>query len=187
MAARRVAPGRLAPHGTRARYIAGCRCPECGEANRHYLDDYKAVRAIEGRQTVPAYAVAEHIAKLRASGVELTAIARLTGLSVHHLRAVARGEVPRVTRRLHDAVLSVQPGDYSENWLVPAAAAVELLDELNAAGIQSKTIAKAFGYRTEHLNIRCRKYVTQKTYRRLLLLAAAAGVRRQLDVLEVVA
>lgn len=184
MAAKRTKLGHRPRHGTRARYVAGCRCPECGHANRVYLDDYKAGRAIEGRRTVPAYAVVTHIAALRASGVELTAIARLTGFSVHHLRSVARGGYSRVTRRLHDAVLSIQPGDYSENSLVPAAVAAEVYDAIKAAGVETQAIAKAFGYTTPHVNIYQRKYVTKRTYRRLLVVAAAAGVRRTLDVLE---
>jgi lambda repressor-like predicted transcriptional regulator len=181
---RRGEPG----HGSRARYVAGCHCDLCRAANRAYLNDYKVARKVEGRQTVPSYGVVAHLAALRASGVELTAIARMSGCSPHHLRAVGRGEVPRVTRRLHDGVMSIQPGDYSENARVPVAEALKLVAEIRAAGIQTKTIARALGYRYHHLSFANRStYVTQRTYRRLLIIAAAAGARRYFDVLEVVA
>ena len=175
-------------HGDRARYVAGCRCDLCRQANRAYLDDYKAARKIEGRQTVPAHGVVEHLAKLRSSGVELTAIARMSGCSVHHLRAVGRGEYARVTRRLHDGVLSIQPGDYSENSRVPVAEAHKLVAEIRARGVQVQTIAHALGYKYHHLSFAGRStYVTKRTYRRLLVIAAACGARRSIDVLEVVA
>jgi len=181
---RRGDPG----HGSRARYIAGCHCDLCRRANRAYLNDYHAARKVEGRQTVPSHAVVAHLAALRESGVELSAIARMSGCSVHHLRAVGRGEYPRVTRRLHDGVLSIQPGDFSENARVPVAEAIKLVAEIRACGIQVQTIAHALGYKYHHLSFAGRStFVTQRTYRRLLVIAAAAGARRRFDVLEVVA
>jgi hypothetical protein len=34
-----------AKHGTRRRYVEGCRCDECAEAQREYQRDYRARRA----------------------------------------------------------------------------------------------------------------------------------------------
>lgn len=187
MRATRTRPGQSPPHGSRARYIRGCHCAVCTEANTRYGQDYAAARRIEGRQTLLSQPVVAHLRALTQSGIELRAIARLTGFSVRHLRAVAQGECPRVTRRLNDAVLTVQPGDYSANARVPAAVAAELLDDLKAAGVGQQAVARAFGYRFPNFAVGRRRYVTQRTYRSLLVIAAAAGVRRRLDVLEVVA
>ena len=42
----------VAVHGTRAKYVGGCRCDECTEANRLYHAERRAAKAAEAKQVL---------------------------------------------------------------------------------------------------------------------------------------
>ena len=174
-------------HDTRARYLAGCRCESCCEANRAYQRSYRAARRLEGRQTVRSKETMEHIQRLRDAGLEWRAIAKLSGAAENHIKVIAGGGHKRVTRRVADGIGMVRPDDYHKNNIVPRDAALALVEELSAAGVNRTAIARAFRYRHHNLNWRHRvSGVSQRNWRRLLLLAASVGLRDPQWVLDVV-
>ena len=71
-----------AEHGTRARYMTGCKCLRCRAANSNYNTSRRA--AIENgdfRGLVSAERVVAHIKKLSARGVGYKAVADAAGVS----------------------------------------------------------------------------------------------------------
>ena len=151
------------------------------------MRQYKELRRDYGRSTVVAYPIRKHVRQLLDSGLEMTAIEKMANVAHGTMNDLMGGRTKRLYERTADNLRMVQPGDWRENARVPAAVAVQVLDEIVAAGVQQKSIAEAFGYRHPHLSIRYRRFVTQRTYRRLLVVAAHCGVRRPIDVLPEVA
>ena len=69
-------------HGTRRRYLGGCRCVPCRAANSRYSTERAAAqRAGDWRGFVPATLVLDHIKTLSKSGVRYKAIAAAAGLA----------------------------------------------------------------------------------------------------------
>jgi hypothetical protein len=118
-----------AKHGTRHRYVSGCRCDDCKEANRLYQRDLRQRRA-EGGPVRPATVVSLPSQQVTQPGpVESGAVAELEGLM-------------EVRPGLAQAALAVarildNPKAVSQQ---PAAAKVlgTLLDKLRAASAQRR-------------------------------------------------
>jgi hypothetical protein len=104
-------------HGTRVAYVRDfCRCLACTAANTAASRTRYRHQAIGRWQPfVDAGAVREHLSALRAAGIGVERIARLTGLSLSHIRTLAStrldGSPPTRKVRPDTAarVLAIQP------------------------------------------------------------------------------
>lgn len=110
----------LPNHGTRARYLRGCKCDPCRAAHSAYCKRYRYLAAVEPRRgdkrnkpTRPMRTdvapVAEHIARLIASGMTLAAIQREASVSNAHASKIMRGQVRAVHRAIAARILAVEP------------------------------------------------------------------------------
>lgn len=91
-------------HGTRAAYVAGCRCPEAREANRRYAHErkHRTARAEFGAAdpyTVPAARAVEEIARLRRNGWSLRRIEAATRIGRDHIQRIL-GRTSRPLKRV---------------------------------------------------------------------------------------
>lgn len=115
------------PHGTTARYTAGCSCFECCEAWREYQADRKA----SGPKTVDGDLARARIAELRAQGFPRRAIAESAGLAYRTLRAIECGESKRVRIETLDALLGCTGYPGEGTALVPADRTLALIERLH--------------------------------------------------------
>jgi hypothetical protein len=82
-----------APHGTRHRYLGGCRCVPCRAANSRYSCERAAAqRAGDWRGFVPTTFALGHIQKLRKAGIGYKAIAAAAGLAKSTIAMILSGE-----------------------------------------------------------------------------------------------
>lgn len=106
-------------HGTRTAYVVdGCRCRPCIDASTTAEGRRRKLRAF-GRQEldrVDAGPVREHMEYLRANGVSLKQLAKVTGLSASAVSAIRYGRTerghdpyPRVTKNTAEKILAVKP------------------------------------------------------------------------------
>ena len=107
------------PHGTRRRYIhgpdengqlgKGCRCRPCTADNTRAHKAYR-LATLRGRSRlmVPAGPAREHGLKLRAAGMTIAAMERLSGVSCEQIRVLLDGH-PGQARKPARRILA---GDY---------------------------------------------------------------------------
>ena len=82
-----------APHGTRQRYLGGCRCVPCRAANSRYSSERAAAqRAGDWRGFAPATLVLGHIRKLGRRGVRYKAVAEAAGIARSTMAMILTGE-----------------------------------------------------------------------------------------------
>lgn len=95
----------------------------------------------------------EHLAALRALGVGLRQVARLSGVGRTRLQEISEG-VDRVRDETAQAVLSVPLGSHAPKALVPAEETWRLIEEMLAAGATRTRISHALGNKSHGLQLR---------------------------------
>ncbi|AXV09956.1 hypothetical protein DVS28_b0186 (plasmid) [Euzebya pacifica] len=129
-------------HGTNAGYRAGCRSLGCTRAHTDNRLANENIRIAGRGRRLTARPVADHIARLRASGVSLRAIAAASGHHPGHLSRIASGGQARVSPELADAVLAVTP---DASPFVPADRTHAVIDMLLEAGWTRAGLGRALG------------------------------------------
>jgi hypothetical protein len=97
-------------HGTRARYVAGCRCQACTRANRIYARARLALsRDGDWNGLVSAKSARAHLQMLSASGIGRRKVEKLCGVSDTVLSAVKNGRKQMIRARSEKLILAVTP------------------------------------------------------------------------------
>jgi hypothetical protein len=161
-------PAEHYPHGMRARYVTGCRCEPCREANRAYARlRGKMNRAGEWNGLVDAAHVRAHLELLSAAGVGYKTVADVAGVAKTVLAEVRVGKKTRVRAQTEKAVLAVGPDTLTDAKLVPARPTWKLLRALMEQEDWSRAeLARRLGYKVGALQIN-RRRVTAKTAMRV--------------------
>jgi hypothetical protein len=154
-------------HGTHAAYaLDKCRCEGCRFAHGMYERD-------RARRIEPAYVGAEparaHIAELRAVGVGLKQVSKVSGVSHGALWKLVygvpgRGPSKRVRKSTLDRVLAVTARDAAAGSKVSATSTWARVDEMVAAGVPRVRIAEAIGQRGPGLQLG-REFVSARNAR----------------------
>ena len=138
------------PHGTRYRYLGGCRCLPCRAANSRYSSERAAAqRAGDWRGFVPATFVLDHIKTLSKCGVGYKAIAAAAGLARSTMQKIIRGKQQKIRKHHADRILAVDRAALADGALVPAAQTWNLLNELLESGYTKTFLAKQLGSRAK--------------------------------------
>ncbi len=147
-------------HGTRAAYVKDrCRCTDCTAANTAISRTATRERIYgRWRPYVDAGPVREHIATLRAAGIGVERIAQLAGLSVSHIRQLAkfgRGDSP-TTQRVRPStaarVLGIGITNRAPRSRVDATGTRRRLQALIAIGWAPVLLAAELGRRPNSLH-----------------------------------
>lgn len=106
----------MSDHGTRARYLRGCRCEPCGDAHRRYTKAYKhrtKAHPLTGVPAIPTRVdvqpIRAHIDALLASGWTKAQIQREAGLTSSHVSHISLGHYPTTNRRIAARILALEP------------------------------------------------------------------------------
>lgn len=142
-----------ATHGTRSRYVAGCRCTPCRKANTVSESDRRR-RQLYGAPGayVPSSAARAHLHALLAAGHSVRAIARAAGVSRQTVIRLQRAEGRRPAEgRVHATtaarLVELSPGglDVADGAFVNARGAQRRLKALMAIGWTMPALADALG------------------------------------------
>lgn len=142
------------PHGTRGKYLGGCRCIPCRAANSRYsVERDRLVRAGLGNPIVSADAARRHILGLAARGIGYKAVAAAADVPTSIVFGIRAGKRPNVRRQSEQRILAVTIEAVSDAAIVSAAPAWRMIRELLDEGFTKKELARRLGYQTGALQL----------------------------------
>ena len=149
--AKELAEGR--PHGTRLRYVGGCRCDLCRAANRNYERKRIAARAAgDWNGIVASDCARKHLLALARQGVGTRSVAACSDVSRTILLEVIRRKRTQIRARTERRILAVTAnvarGDAS---LISARGTWRLIEDLLDEGYTKCRIAQEMGHRSIQL------------------------------------
>jgi hypothetical protein len=133
-------------HGTRARYVARCRCDDCRRANREYARQRAEAQARgEWNGLVDAAEVRAHLRALSRQGVGYKSVADACDVSRTTLAKVLSGSKRTVRKTTAERVLAVDGEAAADGAHVSAAPLWRLVREMRAAGVTLREMAERLG------------------------------------------
>jgi hypothetical protein len=151
------------PHGTRLRYLAGCKCFQCRRANSDYERQRQAARAAgDWNGIVDAGPARAHLRRLSRLGIGRRVVSEVSNVAQTVLAEVKSGRKKRIRARTARRILSVGTAQRADAALVPAGATWKRIDALLEEGFTKSRIARELGAKTRALQIR-RDLVTVRT------------------------
>lgn len=142
------------PHGDRVKYVAGCRCERCREANTLYESARKQARARgDWNGLVTADAARAHLKLLQAEGLGRRTVAEAAGVGETVLQEIVACTKQRIRARTSRRILAVTTGARADASLVPATKVWRLIRDLYRQGFTEGDIATRLGYARPYLQI----------------------------------
>lgn len=143
----------MSEHGTRTRYVRGCRCDDCRQANREYArrrDRHlrRVAYGIEERaeRYVDATEARKHLEWLRSWGIGLRTVSQHTGIGRTALQQIVSGESRKVLATTADKVLGVLRDTRHGQVIVDASLTWRRIAWLQQRGWSKARIARELGY-----------------------------------------
>jgi hypothetical protein len=131
-------------HGTRSRYVKGCRCDECRKANTDYANARtKAVDDFNG--LVDAAPAREHLLALSKAGVGKRAVQAACDVALSVIEKVRTGKRAQLRARTARRILAVDAAAIADHALVLAWGTRADLRELLRLGLTKTEIAARLG------------------------------------------
>lgn len=151
------------PHGTRIRYVAGCRCVPCRAANSRY----ESLRLRERRNgdwngLVPADRARKHLRALSRAGVGRRSISEACDVGTTVICQIRSGAKTQIRARTERKILSVSKDAYAAGARVPAASTWVRIRRLLREGFTRGELAVRLGRQKRALQI-CRRRVLART------------------------
>jgi hypothetical protein len=142
-------------HGSRARYVAGCKCMLCRAANSRYESERKAARqAGDWNGLVGAKRARRHILRLSAKGIGHATVADAAKVPHETVRLIRSGAREKIRARTERKILDVTMEAAADCALVDAGPTWRRIRELIEQGGFSKAeIARRMGFKTPALQI----------------------------------
>ena len=150
------------PHGTRLRYLAGCKCFKCRRANSDYERERQAARAAgDWNGIVDADRARRHILALGRQGVGRRMVAAASDVAESVIADVRAGRKLKIRARTERRILEVTPACRGDATLVPAKQTWERIEWLLDEGFTKGRIALELGRKTRALQLN-REWVTAR-------------------------
>ena len=178
------------PHGTRVRYVTGCKCMLCRAANSRYETERLLARKNgDWNGLIPAVRARAHLKRLARRGIGRRLIADICGVPCSALHAIKMGRKLTIRARTERRILGVTEEARGAKTLVMAAPVWEQINRLLREGFTQMELARRLGSRAKvpalQLN---RRVVTAQTAMRVeklhAIVMAGSGIRGTQPVLR---
>lgn len=140
----------LPPHGSRARYLRGCHCDPCRDANKRYCKQYRT-KTIHQPVRIDATPVRERLQEWVNQGYSQTQIADATGKKSGDISKILNGQptiAPSVAARI---LRSPGPTGLPSKAMVDSTGTLRRAQALYAIGYPIYRIAEGVPMATNHL------------------------------------
>ena len=146
------------PHGSRLRYIAGCKCVPCRAAASRY-ETHRALERLKGNGNglVGTTHVRSHLMKLSLRGVGLKQVAKIARVSRTILSKIRQGERNNMRAQSAKRVLAVTAFDLAAAATVPAGRTWQRLNWLLEQGFTRQALARKLGSRAKVASLQIRR------------------------------
>jgi hypothetical protein len=147
--------GPCAAHGTRVRYVSGCRCDACRAANTAYIRELvREKRAGNGNPAVSAERARAHLEGLSRQGVGRRSVADTADVSETVLSQIKSGARQSIRKETERRILAVTPEMAADHALIDAAATLHMVQDLVDAGFTRKHLGERLGMKKGELDRR---------------------------------
>lgn len=155
------------PHGTRVKYIGGCKCMLCRAANSNYQTQREAAKRLgDWNGIVDAKRAKRHLGKLSVQGVGRRAVSYACDVGITILSEIRTGKRLCIRSRTEKAILSVTVDAISGGSLVDADPVWKQINKLLEEGFSKAELARRLGLKTRAIQFG-RFEVTAKTAMRV--------------------
>ncbi len=133
-------------HGSRARYVSGCRCAPCTTANRLYARA-RSLAKVRGDSNglVPAERARKHLLELRRSRVGARAVASASDVALNVIKDLVIGRQTQLRAATERRILAVDAKARSDHALVRSGASWAAVKQLLKLGLTQGEIARRMG------------------------------------------
>jgi len=134
------------PHGTRMRYVGGCKCLLCRAANSNYETGRAAARkAGEWNGIVPADAARKHLIALTKAGVGKRSVRAASDVGYSILCEVRTGKRMQIRKATEQKILAVTVEACSDRSVIDARPAWRQINMLLTEGFTKTALAQRLG------------------------------------------
>jgi hypothetical protein len=145
------------PHGTRAKYLGGCRCVLCRAANARYSTERNRLsRAGLGNPIVAADAARRHILHLAKQGVGYKAVSAASDVNHSIVLRIRQGKQKNIRRLSEQKILAITKDALSDAAVVSAKDTLRMIRALLGEGFTKKELSKRLGYKNGALQFKDR-------------------------------
>lgn len=138
------------PHGTRIRYMTGCRCVPCRAANSRYASSRARAQASgDWNGLVSASAARIHLEKLARHGIGRYVVADAAGMNPRRVAEIRSGRKKNIRKRTETAILSVTLEARGDRTLVDARPVWAQINRLLDEGLTRRELARRLGSRAK--------------------------------------
>ncbi len=158
------------PHGTRIKYMGGCRCGECRAAAARSDRESKARRR-QGLSNglTSAEPTREHLLRLSSQGIGRDAVADVSGVAVSVISEIRTGRKQQIRKETERRILAVTVEAAFDKANIDAGPTWRLIGELLEEGFTKAELARRLGYAVPALPFR-RERISARNARRIELL-----------------
>ena len=154
------------PHGTRLRYISGCKCMLCRAANSRYsCERAAACRRGEWNGIVPASRARKHLRQLSRTGVGYKSVAAAADVGRTILGQVLSGRRQNIRAETERRVLSVDVSARADHSTIPAKRTWRLIERLLGEGFSKAELARRLGYKSPALQLNRHRVLAKNALR----------------------
>jgi hypothetical protein len=133
-------------HGTRSRYVAGCRCEPCTASNREYARlRQKLGRMGQGNPLVSAARARRHLERLARAGVGRRQIADAAQTAASAIAEIRAGRKTKLRRETEARILAVTEDARADASTVDAASTQKIVALLLDDGFTRSELARRLG------------------------------------------
>lgn len=130
-----VAASRVKEHGSRARYMVGCRCLPCRAANSRYeCERARARKSGDWNGMVDAARARRRILRLGEQGLGYKTVADAAGVAASVVHKIRSGDRKRIRARTERRLLAVTKEAAADGTLVDAGPTWRRIEELKREG-----------------------------------------------------
>jgi hypothetical protein len=136
------------PHGTRLKYVGGCKCMLCRAANSRYETERVIARkAGDWNGLVRAAAARKHLLYLSSVGVGRRAVAAATDIADSILFDVRSGKKTQIRKRTETKILGVTKDAVSDHALIDADPTWRQINKLLSEGFSKAELSRRLDYK----------------------------------------